>query len=109
MTRFFDSEHFVEISMCTWQGNGFSPDFSADFYSVGGLQYDAEREAYRVDDISCLLDAAEDWKKGVGDFRVDVSDYFQHCDDVPDDESWEDAERRMNEDLQNRYVFIDIG
>lgn len=44
------------------------PDWSADFCDTGILEQD-ETGAFIVDDLDCLLEAALDWKYGVGDFH----------------------------------------
>lgn len=70
MTRLKDKTRTVEIEMKLWQGNGYSPDFSADFFEVGSLEYDANEDAYMVDDCEYCVEQAEDWKHGTGDYAM---------------------------------------
>lgn len=51
MTRLTDGRKIAEITMNVWDGTGYTPDFSLDFFEVGALPYDEERDAYVVDDI----------------------------------------------------------
>lgn len=57
--------------MVIWQGSGYSPDWSADFFEVGGLEYDEGRDAYIVDDVDYCISMAEDWRDSRGDFCHD--------------------------------------
>lgn len=75
MTRFIDKTgRIIEIRMCRWNGSGYDPDWEQDFFAVGDLQYDDEKEAYIVDDVDYLVDYANDWKNNTGDFAIDDSD-----------------------------------
>lgn len=67
MTRFIDKNGTAEIEMKVWNGNGYDPDWSADYFNVCSLEYDAEADAYKVDDIDYLVDQALDWKYNTGD------------------------------------------
>ena len=40
---------------------------------MGGLPYDAETDTYTVDDVEYLVEQAEDWRNGVGDYQ----DYYE--------------------------------
>jgi hypothetical protein len=65
MTRFVDKDsRIAEITMIGANGT----EWQDDFYEVGGLDWDDELEAYKVDDIDYLKEQAEDWKTGTGDF-----------------------------------------
>lgn len=78
-----DGKKTVEIRMCVWEGNRYSPDFSNDFFeNAGYLPYDDEIDAYKVEDVDYCIDQARDWEKSKGDF----------CDDVPN---------------ENNTVFVD--
>lgn len=67
-TRLVCGNRMVEITMTTWTGNGYTPDWSNDFFSVGVLKYDEDLEAYEVEDIDYCIERAEDWKNKEGDF-----------------------------------------
>lgn len=71
MTRFTDGKKTIEITMNTWEYEQYTPDFSADFFSVGSLPYDEEKEAYIVKDTDYLTEQANDWKAGIGDYVDD--------------------------------------
>lgn len=68
-TRFFDGKRLAVIEMVDYGKNGC--EFSADFFAVGGLKYDADFSAYRVDDIDYLTEQAHDWACLIGDFCDD--------------------------------------
>lgn len=66
MTRFIDKAGCIaEITMtdlrtgCPWE---------YDFFEVGGLQLDADADAYIVEDVDYLIDRAEDYMEARGDF-----------------------------------------
>ena len=71
MTRLTDGKKTVEIEMMVWEGNGYTPDWSNDFFEVGSLEYDEELEAYKVEDVDYCIDQAADWRKSTGDFSGD--------------------------------------
>lgn len=71
MTRLTDGAKTVEITMQTWTGAGYTPDFSADFFEIGGLPFDDETEAYIVEDAEYCVEQAEDWANARGDFAND--------------------------------------
>lgn len=64
MTNFTDGTKMVSI----WMENVNGVEWSADFYDVGGLEYDEEAEAYKVESIEYLIDQAKDYMAGIGDF-----------------------------------------
>lgn len=74
MTRLFDGERIAEITMRDWDKNTneATPDWSADFFEVGGLEYDEEHNAYKVEDVDYCLEMAEDWSRADGDFSDDA-------------------------------------
>ena len=51
MTNFTDGTKTVSI----WMENVNGVEWSADFYDVGGLEYDEEAEAYKVESIEYLI------------------------------------------------------
>lgn len=71
MTRLYDGKNIVEITMNTWTGEEYTPDWSSDFFMVGCLRYIAEVDAYEVKDTQYCIDQAEDWKNMVGDYYGD--------------------------------------
>lgn len=75
MTRLTDGKKTVDIRMMIWDGSGYTPDWSNDFFEVGGLTYDEEAEAYVVEDVDSCIECAEDWKECRGDFQDDAECY----------------------------------
>ena len=74
-TRLFDGENLVEIVMNNLvPGQGYTPDWSNDFYSVGALKYNDDMEAYEVEEVNYCIDQANDWKNAEGDFVEDEPD-----------------------------------
>ena len=71
MTKFTDGKKTVEIRMRVWQDGRWSPDWERDFFEVGGLPFDDEAAAYIVDDVDYLVDQANDWHEGIGDYQDD--------------------------------------
>ena len=63
-----DGKKTVEIRMMVWNGTGYDPDRSADFFSAGSLLFDPITEAYVVPDVDYCISQAEDWKNSTGDF-----------------------------------------
>lgn len=73
MIRLTDKSKTVEITMCEWTGSGYTPDFSNDFFRIGGLQYNADLDAYIVPDVEYCAEQAEDWQLGRGDYADDAA------------------------------------
>ena len=71
MTRLTDGKKTVEIAMQVWTGSGYTPDWSNDFFAVGGLEHDEEKDAYKVEDVDYCVEQAYDWKNSEGDFAGD--------------------------------------
>ena len=63
-----DGKRTIEIQMMTWEGNGYTPDWSKDFFEAGDCPYDEENDVYIVKDVDYCIEQAEDWKNGRGDF-----------------------------------------
>lgn len=80
MTRLYDGKKIAEITMNVWDGNGYTPDFSLDFFEVGALPYDEEKDAYVVDDVDYCVEYANDWKNSTGDFHDDEPDENRNVD-----------------------------
>ena len=69
-----DGKKTVEIRMMTWEGSGYSPDWSMDFFEAGSLPWDEERNVYTVPDVDYCIDQANDWANSTGDFSGDEPD-----------------------------------
>lgn len=68
-----DGNKTAEIIMRTWSDFQWSPDYSNDFFEVGGLkEVDVFGElAYEVDDLNYCIMQAHDWEYKRGDFYDD--------------------------------------
>lgn len=88
MIKLTDGTRTVEITITSWDGSGYEPDWSMDFFEVGSLPYNEETETYTVPDVDYCIDQAQDWASATGDFRDDA-DYY------------------TVEEISNRCVFVD--
>ena len=61
-----DGRKTITITMQEWNGSGYGPDFSQDFF--GGARYNWELDCYVVPDVDYCVDQAFDYKTGRGDF-----------------------------------------
>lgn len=71
MVRLIDNSKAVEISIREWneENPGYGPDWSADFFEVGGLKtVDVPDLAYIVEDVDYCIEQANDMVAGEGDF-----------------------------------------
>ena len=73
MTRFTDGKRTVEITMKVWNGSGYDPDWSNDCFNISTLEYDEEKEAYKVEDVDYLCEVARDWENGTMEGEDEVS------------------------------------
>ena len=82
MKRFTDGKKTVEITMKVWNDGQYGPSWENDFFGIGSLPYNEELDAYIVDDVDYLVDQANDWHEGVGDYQDDDEGQPGH---TPDD------------------------
>ena len=68
MTRLTDGKKTVEITMTNWDGNGWTPDWSNDFFVTGTLPYNDDSNTYVVPDVDYCVEQAMDWKANIGDY-----------------------------------------
>ena len=54
-----DGRKTVEIEIKRWNGSGYDPDWSADYFCAGSLPHDEEADTYRVDDVDYCIFMAE--------------------------------------------------
>lgn len=74
MIRLIDNNKAVEISIREWdeETSQYGPDWSADFFEVGGLKtVDVPDLAYIVEDVDYCIEQANDMVAGAGDFAED--------------------------------------
>lgn len=53
-----DGKKTVDIRIMRWNGSGYDPDWSADYFGAGALAYDEDLGAYIVDDVDYCVDMA---------------------------------------------------
>lgn len=73
MIRLIDNSKAVEISIREWdeENTQYGPDWSADFFEVGGLKtVDDPEFAYIVEDVDYCIEQANDMVAGIGDFDI---------------------------------------
>ena len=64
MTRFIDNNG--KIAEITLINNGY--EWQDEFFNVGSLSYNEDSDAYKVEDVDYLIDQANDYISGCGDF-----------------------------------------
>lgn len=74
-----DNKKMIDITMRTWDGSNWSPDWSHDFFDAGGLQHDSASDIYHVDDVDYCVEQARDWENHTGDFSDDMGDERLVC------------------------------
>ena len=75
MAKFTDGKQYVDLFMGYWieEDNCYTPDFSHDFFEIGGLKRD-EYGFYIVEDVDYLIEMMEDWCEGRGDYCYDADE-----------------------------------
>lgn len=53
-----DGKKTVEIRIQKWNGSGYDPDWSIDYFSAVSLPYDEETDTYTVYDVDDSIDTA---------------------------------------------------
>ena len=73
MTKLYDDHKQVTIQMFEYDNrdNTRRPDWENDFFNVGSLDYDEERDAYKVYDVDYCIEQAKDWETSTGDYAMD--------------------------------------
>ena len=68
-----DGKKTVSIRMMVWEGSGYSPDWSLDFFEAGSLPYDDETDTYTVEDVDYCIEQAMEWKETNTGFLGDIA------------------------------------
>ena len=68
-----DGKKTVSIRMMVWEGSGYSPDLSQDFFDAGSLPYDDETDTYTVEDVDYCIEQAMEWKETNTGFLGDIA------------------------------------
>ena len=55
-----DGKKTVSIEIRRWNGSGYDPDWSADYFCAGSLPYDEESDTYTVEDVDYCIASARD-------------------------------------------------
>jgi alkanesulfonate monooxygenase SsuD/methylene tetrahydromethanopterin reductase-like flavin-dependent oxidoreductase (luciferase family) len=71
-----DGKKVVDIKMQVWNGSGYDPDWSQDFFEAGSLATD-DSGASVVDDVDYCIEQAQDWAKKRGDY-ADVAPWEEN-------------------------------
>lgn len=58
--RLTDGKKTVEINIQRWNGSGYDPDWSNDYFEAGSLPYDEDKDARVVDNVDYCIDMAND-------------------------------------------------
>lgn len=53
-----DGKKTVEIRIQRWNGSGYDPDWSNDYFTAGALPYNDDTDTYTVDNVDYCIDAA---------------------------------------------------
>lgn len=53
-----DGKKTVEIKIQRWNGSGYDPDWSADYFAAGSLPYNDETDTYTVEDVDYCIEMA---------------------------------------------------
>lgn len=61
MTKFYDGKKILTISM---KDTNTNIDWENEFFEVGGLPYNSDLDAYKVDDVDYLVCYATDYANG---------------------------------------------
>lgn len=56
-----DHEITADVQMMVWNGTGYDPDWSNDYFDAGLLAYDDELEGYIVKDVAYCIAQALEW------------------------------------------------
>jgi hypothetical protein len=54
-----DGKKTVEIKIMKWNGNGYDPDWSMDYFEAGSLPYNEETDCYTVEDVDYCIEMAK--------------------------------------------------
>jgi hypothetical protein len=55
-----DGRKTVDITICRWNGSGWDPDWSQDYFAAGTLPYDEETGCHYVPDVDYCIEMAKD-------------------------------------------------
>lgn len=60
-----DGRRTVDITIRRWNGNGYDPDWSEDFFAVDSIGYDEQTDTHRVNDVDdCIYRAMSTNEEG---------------------------------------------
>ena len=71
-----DGKKTVDIKIQRWNGSGYDPNWSTDYFNAGSLPYDEETDTYMVEDVDYCIETAsnanEDGACGMYDENGDL-------------------------------------
>lgn len=76
-----DGKKTVEIRIQRWNGSGYDPDWSLDYFCAGSLPYNEETDTFTVDNVDDWIEAAKST-----DEEGACSKYDKNGDWVPDED-----------------------
>lgn len=56
-----DGKRTIEITIREWNGSGWGPDWSNDYFNAGLLPYDEETDTHTVASVAHCIEMATDW------------------------------------------------
>lgn len=76
MAKLTDGKRNVEIYMMVWNGTGYGPDWSNDFFEVGTLPTVeiGPDVLYCVPDVAYCIEQAQEWSEEDENNEVHVND-----------------------------------
>lgn len=54
-----DGKKIVEIKIQRWNGNGYDPDWSNDYFNSSTLPYNEETDTYTVENVDYCIETAQ--------------------------------------------------
>ena len=111
--KLYDGKKMVNIEMNNWTDNGYTPDWSIDFFEAGSLEYNEDMDAYMVEDVDYCIEQARDWQNARGDFyepEVTFADIDSRNVDVNEIKTTgEDKEQALMELADEMNEMIALG
>ena len=111
--KLYDGKKMVSIEMNNWTDNGYTPDWSIDFFEAGSLEYNEDMDAYIVEDVDYCIEQARDWQNARGDFyepEVTFADIDSRNVDVNEIKTTgEDKEQALMELADEMNEMIALG
>ena len=117
-SMYTDGRMVIILEMAVWNGNQYGPSLEAEFFDNGTLDYVEQINCYCVDDVQDLIDQANDWKLGLGDYADELEGDLRHTPEArhvdldivwemsPDDPEYFDYDSWTDENRPNDWTYI---